>query len=212
VTAQWLQKRIARHNRLHLALGLFMLPAAAVAWVVSFYLLRGMFRLALSPWIDDVAKLSVIANGIAWCGIVLLAGEGLRRTRELFLLTDYADSFQGRLFTDTDSGSAISRRQGNPLGAAYMISHVLLLAPQATRTAVAMLRDRISAEPETLTQAAHILRRLHLHRRWHNVSDFEQQRAAVGLLNRLQLIRVQSDDEQLQIRLRLGELDGTCDG
>lgn len=203
MTETEVHRRVARRNALHWTFGLLLIPTAAGLWYASFWVLWWLTAIAVYPWVERVGN---IPSYVAWVGTFLLAVEGLRRTRPLFDLEDFRRSFFGdNPLTDTPAGAALHWYAGSPLGVSYFLAQALFLAPQATIHVVLLLRNRLRCEPHTIAEAAAIHRRLETARKWHQVSDFPGQAAALCLLDRLGLIRTRTEKGHREIKLRLAD-------
>ena len=188
MTETTLQEKIRQHNTRNLALGLLMIPASVVAWIVSFRILRtlfGMFLHGLSflwPGLNTATASHYLAMGC----LMLLAVEGFRRSRDLFDLADFSQSrYRDSVFMSTSSGQAMGYAFGNPAAIAYVISQILFLAPEATRQTARLLIGRLPQDDAMVKAAAAILNELADNRQWIPRGKYHAHAASLAILQQL---------------------------
>jgi hypothetical protein len=208
-TARALRRHLRWHNGLYLALGVMLVPTAVGLWIVSFWVLRFLFALGLSPW---VAKPWEVAWYIAWGGMAALVISGFRFTRPLFDLADYRESGYFDSFL-SGSGKGLRRKMvlpslysANPMGCAYLVSQCLFLAPVAVVEAVKAFRAPIRASAATVAAAAEILDDLTAKDQWVSAATYQDRAAGLILLDRLERIRSRVEDGVAQIRRPLPDV------
>jgi hypothetical protein len=198
MTESDIREQAHQHNVLNLALGLLMVPLSALMWWISYWairvvawiVLRGLAEIFQARW--DVAGLS---RYIALGGLALLVVEGVFMVRTAGGVRDYF-SAHGDWIGMRSMGTIYYDRMA---GMAYMLSHFLFLAPEATLRAVAMLRHRMPEDEQTARAAARLLGELAADRRWRPLDRSDE--AAAGVLHALKLIWVRETDGLTEIRI-----------
>ncbi len=90
MTVQKLQTKLRRHNMLQIGLGATLALTAVALWIGSFWAVRWMYYfIASAIGFQGAWHISLY---VAWGFTALLALEGLRRSRPLFDLLEYAKS------------------------------------------------------------------------------------------------------------------------
>lgn len=198
MTENELREQVRRRNGLNRALGVFLVFASAVAWWVSYWvvravawiILRGIDSILETRW--DLGRLSFyIALGF----MGLLVWEGVYQMRSAAGVRDYFHVHHG-WFGSRPVGSIARDRLA---GTSYMASHCLFLAPEATLQAVALLRHRLPDDEQTIRAASAILDKLARTRDWHPVDPGDA--SAVGVLHALKLIWTREKAGLAEIRI-----------
>ena len=190
-----LLQRIRRHNAVHLALGVLLVPSAILLWFASFWVFRVLF--VLPCVLFGNYEMWPTSFYVAWGCVPLLAVEGLRYRKQLFSLSEYTESLHYAAFKMT----AMHAHDSNPFGTAWIISRFLFCAPRATVHAAKEFRSIIRVPEETVRAATEIVNRLAQERRWIPWSELSEFGPSVLLLGRLRLVWTKIDNEELQLRI-----------
>jgi hypothetical protein len=207
MTAERLTHLVRRHNAIQYCVGVLGLCGSAVLWFASFW----VFRLMTLAWVSLLRTAEILRRDFDGSSIsffiaigctLVLAIEGLRRSLPVFDLIEFHDSAYFSRHTSINSGSG--RGLSDAFAGAWLLSQFLFSAPRATIIAVGALRSVVSTNREIVEQAALVLTKLEEDRRWTAPTDFGDCAQAVQLLHRLNLIWVETDENEFKIRFPAG--------
>ena len=196
----------SRHNLLAGLRGLGWLVVAVPTWYVSWWVMwfiaqillivpREIWRWSPPGWLFTTA---------AWLGVGLLAVEGFRHGKEFFALEDYQESLFYRssaVLQGNGGPPSLGSSRLNPLGRAFVISQLLLVAPRSTVRALSAFRSLVGMNNEVSSVAANIIRDLARDNQWTTVNRFRDSAAALGPLHKLNILHQHVVDGIIEVRL-----------
>jgi len=200
-----LSRRRNTHNLLTGLRGLAWLVVAAVSWVISWHALWWLFAVPtymlgqLWRW-SPSARMCDIA---AWVGIVLLAVEGIRYSKRLFDIEEYARSAYYKAFTigsaePMPTGNALV---GNPLGVPYLISQALFIAPRSSVKSLFAFKSIILMNDSVVEAAHHVINDLARNNRWTTVQRYREHAHALAPLEKLNILQHHLTAGVVEVRL-----------
>ncbi len=195
-----LKRRVHLHNAFWIGMGIVLIPTSLGLWIVSFWVVRIGYAIPL-----DALGLSAstISFYLAAATMVVLAVEGARYAKPLFDLREYSRSvYCNNLFAESESGRALNSHYNYPLGVAFLVSQALFCAPLSTIQAIKAFRSLVPRDDHTIAGAGRILQELQQGRGWVPAADYASSGAALALLDRLNLLRVRSEDGRVRIRFK----------
>lgn len=194
--------RVLLHNALQLVLGVACIPASIFLWWFSFKFFQAAFTKFFEIFLDSG---STIGFYLAWLCMIPLAIEGVRNTRPLFDLSEYARSgFYDNFIMQSSSGRALSWMHGHPGARAFWITQILFSAPRTMVLAFKSLRSFLPVSSDIAADAARILSELRSSRQWTPAAEYKQHGAALKVLRDLHLIWTEEKSGQLEIRYPAG--------
>ena len=168
----------------------------------SFWFVRVMFTLSLNVLGFDGGKFGVY---VAWLAVFLLVVEGLRHSKPLFDISEYACSGYYKNFViQSKSDYGPSRYCGNPAGVAFLISQALFLAPRTIVLSVQAFRSLVPADEQTARDASRILSELRKTCQWTFALKYADNGPALVLLRNLKLIWIETELDDVKIRYPAG--------
>ena len=198
-----LERLVLRRNLFHLGLGVSLVLAAIVLWLLSFWVWRWLFLYVTFRF--GFRGLENVGFYVALGCTLLLVIEGVRYRGELFDMKAFHESaYYDNILTDNPSGAALNSYLGDPMAMAYLISQAFFCAPRTTVLAWQNLRSVCWPRPEILDTAAWIRNQLAEEHKWLPVSTFPQCGAALCLLDQLGLIWTDCKGGEVLVRIPTG--------
>ena len=192
-----------RHNLLAGLRGVAWLVVAALSWVISWHALWWLFAVPtymlgrIWRWSPSARMCSIAA----WVGIVLLAVEGVRYSKRLFDIEEYAKSAYYKIFTVGSDEHIGSLFLGNPFGAPYLVSQALFIAPRSTVKSLFAFKSIILMNDLVLDAAHHIINDLAAQNRWTTAQRYREHAHALGPLEKLGILQHQVTAGVVEVRL-----------
>lgn len=201
-----LKRYRGQHNLLVGLRGLGWLVVAVPTWYISWWVMwfivqillilpREIWRWSPPRWVFPAG---------AWFGVALLAVEGLRHGKELFALQDYQESLFYRssgVLQGDDRAPSYGSWRLNPLGRAFIISQMLLVAPRSTVRAVRAFRSLVSMNEDVSAAAERVIAELAQDNQWTSANRFRDSAAALGPLHKLDILNQHVLDGIIEVRL-----------
>ncbi len=190
------RERLLHYNRMRIGAAVGYAIGTPILWFLSYWLVWWIAASIMVTWgIGRVAY----AHWIAGAAMVLLLVEGMRSTRSLWDLSDYAGSV---LSADAPlTGAAhVAGVIARPLTLAYAISQFLYCAPRTMVLAYRNARLRLHLSDTQIATAQSIFNELQRSGKWADLETYLEHRNELTALQRMQLIWIKENQGKMQVR------------
>ncbi len=188
-----LRQMVSRQNQMNFLIGVGLLLGALFAWGITLgvvFWLGGLFQYSMIFLFSENTFTRWLPALFTVLLMLIIAGAGFTRQHQFLDLSGWSESGAnlGRV-GHSKNAPLMTHGLNRTTAYGYLVVEILLVAPIATREAIAMLRTRMVVGDETIAQAAEIHRDLKERADWVPRGRYHKKLRAVALLRQLQLIR-----------------------